>query len=82
MEEWAQNPEDASLLETITRVIAVCRKLGLELNLWKAQTIYFFTGKEELVKMRRKLAETSDENAKRWIDSFKALGEYQKVKIE
>jgi alpha-amylase/alpha-mannosidase (GH57 family) len=82
MEEWAKNPEDAMLLEMITRVIATCQKLGLELNLWKAQTIYFFKGREELGKMRQRLAETSDENAQRWIDSFKTLGDYQRVKVE
>jgi alpha-amylase/alpha-mannosidase (GH57 family) len=82
MESWAKNPGDASLLETITRLIATCQKFGLEPDLWKAQTIYFFRGKEELGKMRRRMAETSDENAKRWIENFMALGDYQKVKIE
>ncbi len=78
MERLAQAPQDDSLLETIVKTLNILSVFPLELNLWKAQNIYFSVGKKLCGPMQKK-AETNP-NAKKWLDHFNELGEFLGVK--
>jgi alpha-amylase/alpha-mannosidase (GH57 family) len=78
MERLAQSPQDSSLLETIVKTLNILSVFPLELNLWKAQNIYFSVGKKFCGPMQKK-AET-DPHAKMWLDHFNELGEFLGVK--
>ncbi|MEX2753695.1 MAG: DUF3536 domain-containing protein [Candidatus Freyarchaeota archaeon] len=78
MERLAQAPQDSSLLEIIVKTLNILSVFHLELNLWKAQNIYFSVGKKLCGPMQKK-AET-DPNAKNWLDHFNELGEFLGVK--
>ncbi len=80
MEKLSQNPEDVHILESIETILKLLSPLSLDLNLWKSQNIYFYIGKQLYVGKREK-AERGDENAKKWIDHFDALGHYLQAKV-
>lgn len=79
VQEWAESPEDQSLLEGIIRLFRALNELGLDLNLWQAQNIYFFTGKSLMAVIAEK--SEADEGVKRLSELFMKLGDYLKVKI-
>ncbi len=78
MDRLAQAPQDSSLLENIVKTLNILSVFPLELNLWKAQNIYFSVGKKFCGPMQKK-AET-DPHAKMWLDYFNELGEFLGVK--
>jgi hypothetical protein len=79
MELLADSPQDLAILETINSALAILKLLPLELNLWKAQNIYFHTGLSYYPEMKTR-AMGGDESAGRWIELFEPLGEYLKVR--
>ncbi|MEM3586053.1 MAG: DUF3536 domain-containing protein [Candidatus Jordarchaeaceae archaeon] len=79
MEKLAENPEDLSLLETIDNILKILSMLPLELDLWKAQNIYFSIIKKLCI-VRPKAAESMDFKAKKLIEHFNSLEEFLKVK--
>lgn len=80
MEKFAEDLEDISLLERIIHILKIVESLALDLELWKAQNLYFFIGKQRLDLMRQK-ARAGDEAARRWETLFAALGGYLRVRI-
>ena len=80
MQQLSEKDEDVILLEQIVTLLNIIVSLKIELNLWKAQNIYFSIGKKFLDSMRRRAA-NGDEFAKKWMNYFDALGDYLKVKI-
>lgn len=76
---FAKTPEQGALLEYIVEVIRIFGVLQLEMDLWKAQNIYFTLG-QKYYHQKRLLAET-DEYAGRWVKAFDALGDLLKVKV-
>lgn len=81
MENFFEVSENVSLLDDVIKILEVGKILFLEFNLWKAQNMYFYTGKKFLGTMRER-AESGDEAAKQWIERFTHLGEYLKVSLE
>ncbi len=81
MQKFLRQPQDIGLLEAADSLLSILNPLSLNLNLWKAQNIYFSIGKQIYGEMKEK-ANTGDESAKRWIERINSLGEYLKVKIE
>jgi alpha-amylase/alpha-mannosidase (GH57 family) len=81
MQKFLRQPQDIGLLEAVDSLLSILNPLSLNLNLWKAQNIYFSIGKQIYGEMKEK-ANTGDESAKRWIERISSLGEYLKVKIE
>ncbi len=79
MERLSQTPEDVSLLETIEVTLEILSVFPLELNLWKAQNIYFSIGKKFCGSMQKK-AEMSDPTANKWFEHFSKLEEFLGVK--
>ena len=76
MEQISKDPEDLSRFESAVELLKIITALPLDLNLWKAQNIYFSIGKQ----MRPK-AEQHDELATRWLTGFNSLGGYLKVRV-
>jgi alpha-amylase/alpha-mannosidase (GH57 family) len=81
MERLSGMPQSLPRIEETEGQIRILHALPLELNLWKAQNIYFSMGKEFLGKMREK-AEGGDEDAKKWLEHFNSLGHHLNVGIK
>ncbi|MGV8074151.1 MAG: DUF3536 domain-containing protein [Syntrophobacteraceae bacterium] len=72
-------PDAVLLIEVIERVLVLVALLDLDLDLWRAQNIYFTLGKTTCGSMREK-ADSGDEAARNWIRVFENLGVLLKVK--
>jgi alpha-amylase/alpha-mannosidase (GH57 family) len=79
MQRLAGIPEDITLLETIGDVLRVLSTIPLELDLWKAQNIYFSIGTQRHDEME-KGSDQGDGNAKTWLEHFNRLGEHLNVR--
>ena len=79
MEELSKKPQDLSLLENIEKLLQILSSLPLELNLWKAQNIYFSIGRQLCIKIQEK-AKQGDKIAPKWLSHFNTIGSYLKVK--
>jgi len=51
----------------------------LELDLWKAQNIYFLIGTQRYDEMEKR-SNQRDSNAKTWLEHFNRLGEHLNVR--
>ena len=80
IEELSKTPEEVSLLETLEALSRIVSQLSLELDLWRAQNIYFSIGKQLSGRMRER-ADTKDQIAKKWIDLFDSVGQYLHVRV-
>ena len=74
METLLKNPGDTQLASTIDGFIKVLGPLGLELNLWKAQNIYFKLQTGLYPSMADK-GEKGDRAAASWTENFRKLGD-------
>jgi alpha-amylase/alpha-mannosidase (GH57 family) len=79
MQRLAGIPEDTTLLETIGNVLRVLSTIPLELDLWKAQNIYFLIGTQRYDEMEKR-SNQGDSNAKTWLEHFNRLGEHLNVR--
>jgi hypothetical protein len=79
MQRLAGIPEDTTLLETIGDVLRVLSTIPLELDLWKAQNIYFSIGTQRHDEMEKR-SDQGDSNAKTWLEHFNRLGEYLNIR--
>jgi len=77
-EKLLHNYEDLSLVKNIKKVFKILNPLHLNLDVWKAQTIYFRIGKKHYPLVKEK-AEKGDENAREWIECFENLGKYLNI---
>ena len=77
---FAATPDDVGLLEYIVEMVRLLSALKLELDMWKAQNIYYTTG-QTICRDKKRQAEAGDEAARRWVRAFEALGELLKVKV-
>jgi alpha-amylase/alpha-mannosidase (GH57 family) len=75
MEKLFETPEDVSLLETIETIFRILSALSLELDLWKAQNIYFSISRQLNGGMREG-AEKGDRTAQKWVEHFSSLQDY------
>lgn len=79
MKRLDKQPKNIALIETIESVLNIISQLNLELDLWKAQNIYFAIGKKNY--SERKGQAKVDELARKWIVSFDRLGTILQVRI-
>jgi hypothetical protein len=79
MKRLGQQPKNIALIETIETVLNIINQLSLELDLWKAQNIYFAIGKKNY--SERKGQAKVDELARKWVVSFDRLGAILQVRI-
>ena len=79
MERVIQNPTNRLSFERIINVLEMLTPLSLNLNLWKAQNMYFSL-KEQLSAGMDEKAKRGDESAKEWFNAFNDLGEKLRIK--
>ncbi len=80
MEGLSKAPEEGSFLETLEALFGILSQLSLELDLWRAQNIYFSIGKQCYGSMRER-ADRKDQIAKKWVDLFDSVGQYLHVRV-
>lgn len=68
-----------NLMENIDQVITTLRKLRLDLDLWKAQNIFFSLSKK--VYPHKKEEEKADPQNAKWLEAFRRLGQSLRVRI-
>ncbi|MDP3030082.1 MAG: DUF3536 domain-containing protein [Deltaproteobacteria bacterium] len=81
IERLHEEPEDVELLESIDNVLRLLVSVPVELDLWKAQNLYFSIGGKLYSPMTDR-AVTEDGPAKRWLELFRKLGYYLHVKFQ
>jgi hypothetical protein len=81
MERFEDAPDDVGLLETIETTLEILSTLSAQLDLQKAQNIFFGINKEKYPGIKKK-ADSGDLVAKKWIDHFANLAQYMGVKVE
>jgi hypothetical protein len=81
MEQWAELEDDTELVNRIIELLDLLYGLDLDLDLWKAQNLYYFAGKRLLEDKRRK-SEDDDTGASRWLEDFSRLGDFLKVRLD
>lgn len=79
MARIAARPEDVAAIEHATQIIRLFQELRLDVDLWKAQNI-FYSVAQNLYRDRRDEVEY-DAFAKRWVVAFEALADLLKVKV-
>jgi len=80
MEKITRDPMNPSLFGRITYVLELLEPLSRNLNLWKAQNMYFNL-KVHLKDEMDKKTEKGDGSAKEWFDVFSDLGEKLHIKV-
>lgn len=81
MEKIMFGAHDLALLQTVHDMIGVAEQLGLELNVWEAQNIYFSMHKKMLKAIEPRASQTEESgDASRWISLFQSLGTDLRVK--
>ena len=80
MERLSREPQDSPLIKAIVRILELLRPLPLQLDLWRAQNIYFSVGKALFGEMNGRAA-SGDAAARRWVESFRRLGDLLRVKV-
>ncbi len=79
MEKFMETPEDVSILGNLDATLEIADALSLELDLWRAQNIFFLIGRDLRQKMLEK-GETGDSSAKIWSTFLNSLGRYLHVR--
>jgi alpha-amylase/alpha-mannosidase (GH57 family) len=79
MERFSEAPHEAPLLETIENIFSLMSALPVQLDLWKAQNIYFSIGKKWYNEMKKK-SDQGDQVAISWLKHFNKLADYLHVK--
>lgn len=77
MEDLARNPLSTEGLEKILRFIEVIKNLPVEINLWKAQNLFFEISRSFYAEL---LSRRDDPDAARWLQLFEELGRFLRVK--
>ncbi|RJP20385.1 MAG: DUF3536 domain-containing protein [Candidatus Abyssobacteria bacterium SURF_5] len=80
-EEIVQAPAQEALLERLQDVLDLVRRLPFEANLWKTQNLYYMLLRNQFPSVRKQ-ADQQNEQARRWIRRFAAIGELLSVKVE
>ena len=80
MDELAAHTQRVQILEIVETLLRILHPLSLDIDLWKAQNVYFTVGKNVYFEMKAQ-SEQGHENAQKWIAAFDKLGEYLQVKV-
>jgi alpha-amylase/alpha-mannosidase (GH57 family) len=81
MARLRQEPENVALLELIQTMLEMIHPLGLDLNTWRAQNIFFELARERHEQMRER-AGRGEELAVRWEELFQKLADMLNVHVE
>lgn len=79
----ASNPGEIEVLQRLTGLAGLLRDLPLDMNLWKAQNLYYGMLKSLWPGYHGRLAtDAGDETARTWIEQFRKLGEHLGFRVE
>ncbi|HSV44000.1 MAG TPA: hypothetical protein VLJ10_05535, partial [Candidatus Bathyarchaeia archaeon] len=78
MTRLTRHSRDTKLLHLICEFLRVCQVLPLNLNVWRAQNIYFSMAQRLYPKIKG-LAEQGDKDAQFWILKFEQLSKFLRV---
>ena len=78
MNRLTRFPRDPGLLHTISELLRVCQVLPLDLNVWRAQNIYFSMS-QRLYPRLKVQAEEGDKDSRVWVLEFERLSKFLKV---
>ena len=78
MESFAGHLEDVPTLKTLSDILRIMQPLALQLDLGKAQNLYFDISRKHYDQKWQ--AAKNDDLAREWVDHFDILGRYLKVK--
>jgi alpha-amylase/alpha-mannosidase (GH57 family) len=81
MELFGADRDNIPLMEKIVDGLRLMAALNLDLDLWKAQNIYFEISRTAM-NDKKNQAESGDVPAKKWTATFKELGSFLFVNIE
>jgi len=73
-EQLRGQPTELSLLQQFEVMVGLARSLPFEVDLWKAQNIFFDLQRQVYPDLRER-AEKGDEEAKIWVGNFLSLAE-------
>jgi hypothetical protein len=73
MQGFAAKPDDINNLHTVVETFQILKPLGLDIDLWKCQNIYFALSRTIYRDTKQKAAR-GNASAKEWLTSFEALG--------
>jgi alpha-amylase/alpha-mannosidase (GH57 family) len=79
MNRLSDHPDNIQLMEKIITILELLRQLSLDLDLWKAQNIYFAKGRKIYPDIVSRVG--NDELAGRWVKLFEQLGDILQVNI-
>ena len=79
MNRLSEHPDNIHLMEKIISILGLLGQLSLDLDLWKAQNIYFAMGRKIYPDIISRAG--TDELAGRWVKLFRHLGEILQVKV-
>lgn len=78
--EKRDGPETVVLMEKLKDTLEVLSGLPLDLDLWRAQNVYFSL-REDLLGRMEERAGKGEYEAKRWVEAFDALGMRLGIKV-
>jgi hypothetical protein len=81
MTQFADSPADVGLLETAETTFKILLTVVTELNIQKAQNIFFDISKKTYPDMVNK-AQAGDQAAQKWAQHFRNLGQYLGVTVQ
>lgn len=67
-------PSDMELLRTLQRLLTLQSVLRIEMNLWRVQNVYFKLAKTIYAEFLHRV-EVGDEDAAKWIETFRQIGQ-------
>jgi len=80
-EDLRRAPTDLERLDRLERTVDLARSLPFEIDFWKVQNAYYQM-LVQLLPARRREADGGFDDAARWIERFRALGEKLSVKVD
>ena len=79
MKLFSNHPDNIQLMEKIALILELLGQLSLDVDLWKAQNIYFAMGRKIYPDIASQ--PSTDELAGRWVKLFEHLGDILQVNI-
>ncbi len=81
VERLFASPTELGLLEKLNEAVNILRSLPFQVNLWKVQNTFYDLLQTVYPELREK-AHQGDENSRKWVGHFRALGQKLSVRVE
>ncbi len=78
---FRQEPGDIAVLQELGIKTSLAHSLPFEINLWAVQNLYY-DAVQDIYPEARARAEQGDEDARNWVEQFRALGATLRVRVD